>query len=127
MEKKKTSIKTLASKDVLPEGGEIENRIVFTIYALKIVDQIKKTLPRKPFSMKQAIVVSLLLADESTRKEILDLVRENKKFDKTLEGFITDNKKKITDYFQNQKDKTSTTAVLKQRIAELEAKVGKNE
>ncbi|MBI2101851.1 hypothetical protein HYT53_04550 [Candidatus Woesearchaeota archaeon] len=121
---KKQNIKTLASKDAQPERGEIENRVVFTLYCKDVIDGIKKQLAKKPMAMKQAVVVSLLLVDEPTRKEILELVRENKKFDKTLEGFITTNKKKIMDFFQNQKDKTSTTAVLKQRIAELEAQVG---
>ena len=128
MEKKKTSIKSLpqkeATKSDIQEGGEISNRLVFTVYAKNPVDQIKKALPLKPCSVKQVIVVSLLMADEPTRKEILDLVRENKSMDRAVEGFIIDNKKKILDFFSGQKNKTSTTTVLKQRIAELEAKVG---
>ena len=123
MGKGKQNIKALPKTASEQEGG-IENRVVFTIFCKDVVDAIKKQLPKKPSSVKQVVTYSLLSMDESTKKEVLDLIKENKKFDRTIEGFITSNKKKILEFFEKQKDKNSNVSALKQRIAELEAKVG---
>src|SRR3989338_7377499 len=125
MAKPKTSIKTLPKTEAGQEGV-LDNRVVFTMFCKDIVDNIKKQIPKKPASVKQVVTYSLLSIDEGARKEIQEAIKENKKFDRLVEGSIIANKKRILEFFEKQKDKVSNTAQLKQRIAELEAKVAKD-
>ncbi len=135
MKQTKGNIKTYRKVDEKEsdksEGGEVEsikNRCVFTIFCASAVSGIKKQIPSKPSSVKQVVTYSLISLDEETKRGIIELIRNNKAFDVVVEKWIHSHKKQVLDFFSGQKDKTSSTAVLKQRIAELEAKVGgKNE
>lgn len=126
MKKEKTSIKTLPKTEVREqEGGEIKNRVVFTMFCKNVVDQIKKQLPKKPASVKQIVTYSLVSMDEGVKREVMEAIRNNKKYDKTIDGFIINNKKNIVDFFEKQKDKENSVSYLKQRVQELESKLGK--
>ena|SRR3989338_836371 len=130
MEKKKTSIKSLPQKEVSKseqkEGGSdnITNRIVFTLFCKDVVDAIKTQIPKKPSSFKQIVAYSLASLDDETKRNVLELIKNNKAFDVVVEKWIGDNRKHVIAFFEKQPDKESNVSLLKARIAELEAKVG---
>lgn len=123
MPKRKTSIKGLPESET-GNNGMNPNKCVFTVFCKNIVDELKKEVPNKPATLKQMVIYSLLSMDESSKREVVEMIRNNKRFDRVVDNFIRENRRIIVDFFSQQRDLQGNVAVLRQRIAELEAQVG---
>ncbi len=123
MPKRKTSIKALPESET-GNNGVNANKCVFTLSCKHVIDELLEELKSKPTTMKQVVAFSLLSMDESSRKDVIKLMKENKRFDREIEAYIKQNKRHIVKFFSEQRDFIQNVAYLKNRIAELEAMVG---